>query len=394
MTTPVTQQSFKFSATLKAIMGLFVIVGVATFTMAAMKNPERAWPNFLINFFFFLFLSLSGAFFTALQHVTNAYWSVTIRRLSEALMSYLPVALVLGLVLFSGRHYLYEWTHAEALTHDAALGLKSAYLNNTFFAIRFFGIFLIWIFLGFKIRKNSLDQDQNGDHRYTLANIKLSTLFLVLFGVTSTLMSYDIIMSLEPHWFSTMFGVYCFAGLFYSGLAMLAWLIFLGRKQGVFTEQQVNDNHIHDIGKLMFGFTVFWAYIMFSQLMLIWYANIPEETVYFIRRFHGGWMKYFWALFAIHFLVPFFGLLPRAAKRCRSYLAKMAMLMLFAQWFDVYYLVMPVFAKEGPVFGWIEVGTFLGFLGLFVSSVGRFLEKNPAIPQKDPRILQCIHHAQ
>lgn len=386
--------SFRVSPTTKTLFAVFTLVGLVAWVAGLKMAPTRAWPNFLINYFFFFALALSGAFFTALQHVSNAYWSVTVRRLAEGLMSYLPIALVLGVVLFLGRHSLYEWTHTEEVAHDAILKLKSNYMNSGMFGLRLFGFLGLLVLLGFAMRRNSLRQDVTGDEKLTLSNIKLSTAFLPVFGFGFSLIAVDILMSLEPHWFSTMYGVYCFAGLFYSGLALLAILVISARRQKLFNDKIANMNHLHDIGKLMFAFTVFWAYIMFSQLMLQWYANLPEETPYYIRRFHGGWWPYFWALFTAHFVIPFFGLLPRGLKRNEGYLKKMAYFMLFAQWMDVYFLVMPVFFPEGPVFGWIEIGTFLGFLGLFGLSVTHFLGKVPAIPVKDPRLAQCLAHTQ
>jgi hypothetical protein len=385
---------YRISPATKTLFGVCAAIGAVATVAALVTSPDRAYPNFLVNYFFFLALGLSGAFFTALQHITNAYWSVTVRRLAESLMSYLPVALVLAVPIILGRHHLYEWTHPGVMDHDEILRSKQAYLNTGAWVFRMGLFFAAWLFFGFKMRGNSLAQDKTGDDKFTLSNIKLSTLFLPIFGVSFSLMAVDLLMSLEPHWFSTIYGVYCFAGLFVSGLSLLAIMIIGGRKKGLFTDDMLNSNHLHDIGKLMFGFTVFWAYIMFSQLMLIWYANIPEETPYYIRRFAGGWWPYGIVLFVLHFVVPFFGLLPREAKRCEKFLKGMAFLILFAQWLDVYYLVMPVFFKEGPVFGWIEVGTFLGFLGLFGISVSRFLEKHPAIPVKDPRLAQCVAHSQ
>lgn len=385
---------YRISPTMKTFFGICAVVGIIATVAGILTQPQRAWPMFLVNYFFFLCLSLYGAFFTALQHITNAYWSVTIRRLAEGLMSYLPVAFVLAFVLVLGSHNLYEWTHKEAVEQDVLLKLKSGYLNTTFWVIRLVVFFGLWLLLAFKMRRNSLAQDVTGEHKFTLSNIKLSAAFIPVFAISFTLLSFDLLMSLEPHWFSTIYGIYCFAGLFFSGHALMAILIISGRRKGLFTNDLVNENHLHDIGKFMFAFTVFWAYIMFSQLMLQWYANIPEETPYYIRRFHGGWWTFGGFLLLAHFIIPFFGLLPRGAKRNEGYLKKMALFMLFAQWLDVYFLVMPVFFKDGPVFGWVEIGTFLGFLGVFGITVGRFFEKVPAIPVKDPRLLDCVAHSQ
>lgn len=399
-------EPFRFPMGLKVFLGGAMSVGAVGFLVALMANPGRAWPAFLVNFFYFLAIAAAGALFTALQHITNAYWSVTVRRIAEAFMSYLPVAFVLAIVLFIGRNHLYEWAslHSggahEAAAHDAEshaqalLQLKTPYLNSGFFAIRIFLFLALWMFLGFKMRRNSLLQDVTGEAKYTLSNIRLSCAFIPLFGVSFTLLSFDLLMSLEPHWFSTIFGVYCFSGSLYSGLSLMAILLIYGGKQGVFNQDIVNENHLHDVGKLMFTFVVFWAYIMFSQLMLQWYANLPEEIPYFIRRFHGGWWPFAVALFVAHFVIPFLLLCPRDNKRNPTFLFWMALFMLAAQWFDTYFMVAPVFFPEGPVFGWVEVTTLLAFTGIFGMTVGRFLEKVPAIPLKDPRLAECLAHTQ
>lgn len=387
--------SMKFSPGLKNAFTAFAAVGAVAIIAGILKDPERAWPNFLVNYFFFFAIGLFGAFFTALQHITNAYWSVTVRRLAEGLMSYLPIAFVLAFVLyFGGAGRMYEWMHHDVVKHDTLLTMKAPYLNPKFFFIRLLIYFGIWIGLGWKMRRNSLAQDSTGAEQLTIKNIKLSTAFLPLFAFSFTLMSFDLLMSLEPHWYSTIYGVYCFAGLWVTGFCALSLLTVYGRKQGVISDKLINPNHLHDLGKWMFAFTVFWAYIFFAQVMLQWYANIPEETAYYLRRFEGGWWPFFWFVLFVNFIIPFMLFLPREAKRKEKYLVGMAIFLLAAHWFDVYFLVMPVFFKNGPVFGWIEIGTLLGFLGAFGLSVMRFLEKVPAVPVRDPRLAACLAHEQ
>ncbi len=395
--------SYKFTPQMKMFFTISALLGGALFAFALYSNPTRAWPNYLLNFFFFMGLAAFGSFFTALHHITNSFWSVTVRRLAEGLMSYIPVALVLAVILFFGREHLYVWTshHAASQLNEHSQHLlhgKSGYLNNGFFGIRLFGFLLLWVLVGFKMRSNSLAQDQNGDHKYTLSNIKLACVYIPLFALTFSFVSYDLIMSLEPTWFSTIFGVYCFSGIMFSGYSLLAILLIQGRRNGIFSDQIVNVNHLHDVGKMMFTFTVFWTYIMFSQLMLMWYANLPEETPYFIRRFHGnvstGWWGVFVLLLLLHFVVPFLALASRDFKRNQNHLYRMAILMMFAQWLDVYFMVMPVFFESGPVFGWIELSAIVTFIGIFGLSIGRFLEKVPAIPYQDPRLARCLAHNQ
>jgi hypothetical protein len=198
-------------------------------------------------------------------------------------------------------------------------------------------------------------------------------------------------MSLDPHWFSTMFGVYTFAGLFQSTIAMMSIFAVWLKRRG-FTTGFFNENHLHDLGKLLFAFTVFYAYIGFSQFMLIWYANVPEETFFYLERGHGSWMGVSLSLLVFKFIVPFLLLLPRAAKRDEGHMIRVASLILVMQFVDIYWLVSPVFNKAGanvPVWG---IGIFIGFLGLFVWSVTRFFEKNNIVPIKDPRLHETLSH--
>lgn len=369
-----------------------VVVGVVSFILSLNLNGERAWHNYLTNYFFFFSLSLSGLFFLALQYTTGSVWSIPLKRVSEALMGYLPIAFVLMLILFLlGLHPLYEWTHTEEVLHDAILKGKRAYLNVPFFVLRNILFFGLWMGTGFWLFKNSLAQDQSGDVRLSRLNKKISAPFLVLFGLTFTVASFDFLMTLEPHWFSTIFGVYLFAGLFETGMAISILFVLHLRKQGALKDV-INENHLHDLGKLMFAFCVFWAYIAFSQYMLIWYGNLPEETGYLIRRTEGGWMPVALALLFGKFIIPFFMLLSRNAKRNPGYLLFVSIWVLAAQWLDCYWLVFPMLGA--PLFGWQEIGTFLGFLGLFILSVTWVLQRIPPIPWKDPGLLEGVNYHQ
>jgi hypothetical protein len=203
--------------------------------------------------------------------------------------------------------------------------------------------------------------------------------------------AFDQLMSLDAHWFSTMFGVYVFAGLFYVNLASTCVLTLLAKRAGKL-DGIVNENHIHDLGKFMFAFTVFWAYIAFSQFMLIWYANLPEETGWFLRRFQDGWMPISIFLLVGKFMVPFFLLLPRDAKRNEPLLLGVGLFMIFAQWVDMMWIVQPEFFHDGPKLGIVEIGTAAGFFGLFALLVSRFLSKNNIVAIGDPRLAESVYH--
>jgi hypothetical protein len=376
---------------LNVLFIVLIVVGFGIFAAGLSADHQRAWVSFLQNHFFFMSLAIGGAFFASIQWLTNAMWSAPVRRISESFTAYLPFALLTFVVLYFGMHDLYVWTHADHVEHDVLLKGKSGYLNVGFFFVRNVIALAAWIFFAWKMVGNSVHQDTTKDVALTLRNRFLSAPFLLVFGITFTMASFDLMMSLDPHWFSTIFGVYCFAGLFYSTLALTCLVTLYFQRQGRLTGI-VNDNHLHDLGKFMFAFTVFWAYIGFSQFMLIWYANLPEETGYFIRRLNNGWMNVSIFLLVGKFLTPFLVLLPRDAKRDSRVLAAVGVFMLIAQWIDILWLVQPEFYKEGPKLGWIELGVPLGFIGLFGFAVARFFARNRIVAIGDPRLADSVFH--
>jgi len=383
--------TYEFSGAFKGLLAVFTLIGVGVFILGLTTEPSRAWAAFVQNHFYFLSLGLGGLFFAAIQWLTGAMWSAPIRRVSEAFTAYLPVALVMFVVLYFGIHHLYLWSHPEHVKGDIILEGKAGYLSTGFFMIRNLIAFGLWIFFARKMVGNSIAQDATGDYAFTVRNRRLAPVFLMFFALTFTMMSFDVLMSLDPHWFSTMFGVYCFAGLFYSNLASTCLLTIYLRSRGKL-EGIVNDNHMHDLGKFMFAFTVFWAYIGFSQFMLIWYANLPEETGYFMRRFHEGWIHVSLFLLVGKFMIPFFFLLPRDSKRSAKILVPVGIFMLVAQWVDVLWLVQPEFFATGPKFGLTEIGVTLGFIGIFGLMVTRFLAKHNVVAIGDPRLVESVYH--
>ncbi|MGE0634453.1 MAG: molybdopterin oxidoreductase [Pseudobdellovibrionaceae bacterium] len=382
---------FEPSQRANTIAYAFMAIGVLTFVAGLILNRERLWTSYLTNFFFFACLGIGGLFFVAINHAAKAGWSVTVRRISESMTSFLPVVLIGTLVLVAGAKYLYPWTDAARVAEDPLLQGKTPYLNYPFWIIRIL-VFGLGMLLFKKLMVgNSLKQDQSGDNQLTIDNVKWAVIFLLFFAVTYSLFSVDLLMTLLPHWFSTIFGIYCFAGLFQSTMAFMILLtlnvLYKGIVQGYITEE-----HVHDLAKYLKGFTVFWAYIAFSQFMLIWYANIPEETEFYVLRAMGGWMPISIGLLIFKFAVPFIALLPRWAKRTQGHLKAVCCLILFAQWMDIYWLVYPNFNDNAVTFSLWEVGMFLGFLGLFLAGIYRFLSKNNVIPVKDPRLHEALAH--
>ncbi len=384
------------SVRLKSVFSSFMFIGLISLVFALFDDKTRAWHAYLIGLFYFTSLALGGLFFASIQHLTNAGWSVNIRRITESLTAFLPWAAGLTVIFVLGNFNMdfqvYDWFNKDIIAKDGLLQHKEAYLNPTFFIIRTVIFFGLWLFLCKKIIGNSIKQDESGDVSLTHKAVPLSIAFLGVFALSYSLYSVDTLMSLEAHWFSTIFGVYCFAGLFQSTLAVIILIIGHLLKKGIINKY-VNENHLHDMGKFLFAFTVFWAYIAFSQYMLIWYSNLPEETIFFEPRQSGTWLYVSFSLILFKFIVPFFALLPKWAKRNISHLSAVCILLLVMQFVDLFWLVYPNIKKNHEfMFGFQEVGVFLGFLGLFMYSVAKFLSSHPVVPYRDPRIHESMDH--
>ena len=381
---------FELASPLKLALFVMVGLGVATFAAGFAVDSERVWHSYLTSYFFFSSLAIGGLFFTAIQHAVGAGWSVNIRRISESMTAFLPIVLLGGVILLFAGSDLYLWLDSEVVDQDPILLGKQAYLNWGFWAVRMIGFALLWMFFANKITGYSIKQDQDGSESWTHKLVSMSIGFLLTFALSYSLFSVDTLMSLEPHWFSTIFGVYAFAGLFQSTLAFIILGVLFCRSRG-FVTGLMTEEHVHDLAKFLKGFTVFWAYIAFSQFMLIWYANLPEETIFYLHRSHGGWMEVSMALLIFNFIVPFVALLPRWAKREPKHLMIVCSLVLVMQYVDLYWIVYPNY-QDHTVFSWMEVGVFVGFLGGFLLLVSRFLGQNNLVPIKDPRIHESLTH--
>lgn len=388
----VTPQKFQLDNKVKmAFIGLAAL-GAAALLGGFFVDKERAWHAYLTSFFYFTTLAMGGLFFTSIQHLTSAGWSVNVRRFAEALTSFIPFIFVFGLpIVFLANKDLYSWLDLDVVAKDPILLGKSAYLNKAFFIIRFVLFSLVWIFFARKIVGFSLNQDKDGDEKWTTIAVKWSVAFILVFALSFSFFSVDFLMSLEPHWFSTIYGIYCFTGMFQSTLALMCLICLYVMNKG-WAKGLVTIEHVHDLAKFTKAFSVFWAYIAFSQFMLIWYANLPEETIFYIHRSHGGWLYISVGLLIFRFAVPFLALLPRWAKRTPGHLTAVCVLILVMQYVDLYWLIYPNYSSEKVAFSWMEIGTFLGFMGVFGLVVTNFMSKYNLIPIKDPRKSESIHH--
>ena len=385
------------------IIGLVMAAGGLGGAFAMKAGHEQAfWYAYLTAYYGVLAISLGGLFFVILQHLVRAGWSIAVRRLAENAMITLPFMCLLGLpIVFGGMHDLYHWTDTEAVAADVMLSAKASYLNEGFFRIRIGVYFGIWTLLSvlFYTWSTSGDDDEVKAARNADRARAFAAPALLLFALSLTFAAFDFLMSLDPHWFSTMFGVYYFAGTCLTIHAFLTLMSILLRKSG-YLQGIVTDEHYHDLGKFLFGFTVFFAYIGFSQYFLIWYANIPEETMWFAYRIADDFFAVTLVLCLGRFFIPFFFLLPRAVKRNSVTLFIAASWILMMEFVDMYWLIQPVLAHHHALesgdhhmtlhIGALDALTLLGMLGVFLGAFGWALGRKALVPIKDPRIIESI----
>jgi len=369
--------------------GLLALAAAAALGFSAGDHGKGFYFAYLVNFGYVLSLSLGALFFVILQHLTRAGWSVVVRRIAEAVAGTLPLVALLLLPVLAGTHELYHWSHAEAVAADRLLQGKAPYLNVPFFIARCAVYVAVWWLLSRYYLGRSVRQDASGDVALTHAMQRRSAPAMLLFAVTATFASIDLLMSLDPHWFSTIFGVYFFAGSIVAFFALLTLTARLLQGGGLL-RHLITTEHYHDLGKLMFAFTVFWAYIAFSQYMLYWYANIPEETGWFLRRQSGGWGWVGLVLIFGHFLLPFALLLSRTPKRRPAVLAAVAVWILAMHWVDLHWLVMPELRPTAPAPTLLELLLLVGVGGIWLAGVVHVMGRQSLVPERDPRLPESL----
>lgn len=390
----------------RALLGAGALGLIATVVGGFVVDPEpalatkHAMASYLVAVGAVLAISLGALILVMCFHLVNAGWCATVRRQFENLASLVPVALamllpLIVLELVFTRGAIWEWLIPGKAETDPLIGAKTAFLNPLGFSVRFVIYLAVWGFLSVRLRAFSTEQDRTGDRFLSSRARFLSAWGLPLTALTVAFAGFDYFMSLEPHFFSTMWGVYIFAGGAVSCMAVMSLtfcaLRFVGRLNGL-----VTNEHFHDLGKLLFAFSCFWAYIAFSQYFLIWYSNIPEETFWMLERTTGEWKSTGIFLTVGHFIVPFFFLLPRAVKRRPMLLATGAAWILFMHVMDYVWIVRPILHHgghaPGPATWWVDVAAVVGvfgvFFGLFVARLG----SGPLTPLKDPKLPEAMHH--
>ena len=346
---------------------------------------NRPWAAVYVAAFFFFMISLGTLAFYAIQRAAQAGWSPLLFRVMEGITGYLLPGgiIVLVILLLSALHFnhLFIWMDPEVVEHDKIIKAKSGYLNVPFFLAR--GVFYLagWSLYRYFSRKFSIAQDNSSDISNHVKNFKLSAGFLAFFIVTESMMSWDWIMSIDPHWFSTLFGWYVFASMVVSAITVIAIMIIFLKSLGYL--EKVNHNHLHDLAKFMFGFSVFWAYLWFSQFMLIWYANIPEEVTYFITRLEDYQIPFF-GMLVMNFILPFLILINSDFKRLNWIIVTAGIIILIGHYMDVFNMIMPSAVGDQWSFGIPELGSVMFFAGLFIYIVFNSLTKAPLEATGDP----------
>ena len=376
----------------------------------------KQWTAYLNGFMFAMALAFGGLIFTIIQHLVRANWSIVVRRLAENAMFALPFIALAGIPLLMGEtgQNVFEWMNVEEMLHDPVLKAKAAYLNKDAFGARFALYVVLWSVVSLLFWSWSRKQDSaktpEEQEALTLKMRFLAPIGLIVFALSMSFSAFDFMMSLDPHWFSTIFGVYYFAGISLAFHAFLVIMCFLLQRSGML-EGVVTPEHYHDLGKFMFGFTVFWTYIGFSQYFLIWYANIPEETDWFAYRAHGQWMQLSYLVIFGRFVLPFFLLLRRGWKRNPNYLVWMAVFVVAMEFVDMFWLIQPPFAHhaaakmetagaldaahyfhEHITLTGADIGFFIGFIGLFLALFGWSLKTSKLVPINDPRLEESLNH--
>jgi hypothetical protein len=369
------------------------VVGLLLFVAGAFLDPVQFWRSYLVGYLFWLGIPVGALVLLMLQHLTGGGWGMVIRRILEAATRTLPLMLLLFLPILLGAHSIYEWTHPDKIAaHPALVEKARLYLNLPFFSVRAVLYFAIWILLAFFLNRWSLEQDRTGDNQFTKKMRILSGPGMVLFVATVTFASIDWVMSLDPEWSSTIFGLLFVAAWGLSALAFtVAILAWLTKREPM--AHVVAPLHFHDLGKLLLALVMLWAYFAYSQYLIIWSGNLPEEIRWYLPRTHGAWGVIALAVIILHFALPFLFLLSRRFKRNPNKLVVVAVLILIMRYVDLLWVVAPNFSHEGFHLSWMDAAAPIGFGGLWLAAFFWQLGKRPLMPINDPQLPSVLEQA-
>jgi len=375
--------SFHVSSRSRTLPIFLIALGAGVAIYGVLAAPERTWPNLLLDGFYIASLGISAIFFLAVTRAAGARWSANLRRVPEALSGILPIAAVLLALVFFGRHTLFPWTRPNYFANASPIAGNAHYLNPSWAFGRMAVTLAAWIFFAWLFRRTSLSQDRNPKSslaiHYRLN--RYSVFFLLVFALTFTFSVFDWLLSLDPRWSSTMFAFYAFAGTFVQGIAAITLAVVILKERGTLTS--VGEHQLHDLGTMLFAFTIFWAYIWTCQYLLIWYGNIPDEITHYLKRTNGPWLYLFALNFILNWIVPFLTLLSIRAKKTPKVLKIICVVLLVGHWLDLYLLITPSLWQK-PQFGVTEIVIAAGYMALLYLVFIRSLQKAPLAPLHDP----------
>jgi hypothetical protein len=388
------EKQFTFTRNLRFFTYGLMLIGMIALVVGFMQDGMRGWANVLLNNYYFLSLAIGASFFLALQYITQAGWSSGFKRIAESMSAYIPVAAVIMIILVFGMKTLYSWIEPEARGFDAhelhLIHHKSSYLNEAFFIVRLVLYFAVWIFMTRLLRSYSLKEDMEGGIVYFQKSEFYSKVYIFTLALTFSLATFDWLMTLEPTWYSTIYSLKNFVAAFFHGTNIIVLIVLIMHGQGYFTF--INNAHWGDFSKYVFILSIVWAYFWFSQYLLIWYANIPEETTYYVERLEGPWKVNFYTNMVLNWLVPFMILLPNYFARKKFILAFVIICTIIGQYTDLYEQIIPGTTGVYQI-GFVEIGTFLGFAGLFVYMFMRTLSNASLVPENHPLLQESLRHS-
>lgn len=380
--------SFEFNKKVKTILAILILVGVASLAYGIFTySAAKVWSALLLNSVNFLTIGLGATFFVAVHIITQSGWHVSIQRIPEAISMSLPVGALFMLLMLFGINHVFHWIHE--VHHDPIIMDKAAFLNVPFFIARLVVYLAVWISLTVVLRKLSKKSDIDDGLKYYNKSRTYAALFLVFFAITIVTFAWDWLMSIEAHWFSTLFGWYVLSGVIVKSFAAIIVVIAVLKSMGYM--EFITKENIHDLARYLFSFAIFWMYLWFSQFMLIWYANIPEETFYFVKRVEDYRILFFLNL-ALNFLIPFLVLIIRKFRRTLWIVTAMAIVVFAGQWLDQYLMIFPGTMKEVQTIGVFDIGLTIGFVGIFLWVVLQSLTKANLLPKNHPYLEESFHY--
>jgi len=355
------EDKFVITPKLRKICYFLIIIGIGTIVIGIFQNKEKMWANFLLGNYYFISIAVGATLFLALQYITQSGWSVLFLRIPQSIGMYFRIAFLLIILLVFGMHSLYQWSVPEA--RDVLIEHKLFYLNTPFFLMRIVLFLALWVILSSLLRSASLKEDTMGGVALLHKTEIYSKIFIFVLAFSFSLFTFDLIMSIDVHWFSTIFAVKNLIAGFYHSVAVIALIIIMLNRKGYL--KQLNDSHLHDFSRYIFMLSIIWAYLWFVQYLLIWFANIQEETIYYYSRLQGPWRPLFFLNIILNFFIPFLTLLSPKLDRKKSIISRVCVVLIIGQWVDLYLQIMP--GTTGVLsIGYIEIGTFAGFAGLFI----------------------------